>query len=161
MILESKWAEVPHGNVVAWGTLAQNIFRANGLKFPGHVSLGELRLICFKEPKKHVCQRNLSPFAMGNNVSLGELGHIPQAITYSPGTWPIFPWEPFSPKELGPIGLGEANVSPLVLREKGETWLSPLLIREVVSCLGITSSFHSSMEKITNWKKESKLGPSA
>jgi hypothetical protein len=89
MILEDKWAEVPHGNVVAWGTSAQNIFRANGLKFPWHVSLGELRPICSKEPKKHVFQRNLSPFAMGNHVSWG--------------TWAHSPSNHISTKELGPF----------------------------------------------------------
>jgi hypothetical protein len=106
MILEDKWAEVPCGNVVAWGTSAQNIFRANGLKFPWHVSLGELRPICSKEPKKHVFQRNLSPFVMGNHISLGNLGTFPKQPDIPQGTWAIFPWEPFYPKELGPFPLG-------------------------------------------------------
>jgi hypothetical protein len=104
---------------------------------------------CFPKEFKPICD--------GEPCFLGELGHIPQATIYPPGTWPIFPWQPLFPKELGSIALGEAIANPLVLRGKGGNLVKSPSHQEVVRCPGITSFFSFIHGKNDKLKKNPNL----
>jgi hypothetical protein len=80
--------------------------------------LGELGPTCPQEPKKHVCQRNLGPFTLGNlspfascnHIFPSNLAHLPSTTRFPRELGPICLKQPHIQEELGPFALGKLKV---------------------------------------------------
>ncbi len=67
---------------------------------------GELGPICPQEPKKHVCQRNLGPFASCNHIFPRNLAHLPSTTRFPREFGPICFKQPHILEGLDPFPLG-------------------------------------------------------